>query len=62
MQTRPPARVPVVVILGFGYGDGEAIFGLVPINTEDNAFHVLLALAGFGAFAATPVEPVPTTV
>jgi Domain of unknown function (DUF4383) len=52
----------VVAILGFIVGDGEAIAGLVPVNTEDNVLHVLIALAGLLAFATTPAVPPPTTV
>ena len=51
-----------VAILGFIVGDGEAIAGLVPVNTEDNILHVLIALAGLLAFASTPATPPPTTV
>ena len=51
----------VVAIWGFVIGDGEAILGLIPINTEDNILHALIALAGFGAYAATPAQPAPTT-
>jgi hypothetical protein len=52
----------VVAIWGFVIGDGEAILGVVPINTEDNVLHALIAVASFGAYAATPAEPAPTTV
>ncbi|MBA2343294.1 MAG: DUF4383 domain-containing protein [Thermoleophilaceae bacterium] len=51
----------LVTIIGFVYGDGEAIFGLIPINTEDNAFHLLLGVAGLAAGAASPEAPAPTT-
>lgn len=49
----------VVTILGFVYGDGEAIFGLIPINTEDNILHLLIGVAGIAAGAASPAEPRP---
>jgi Domain of unknown function (DUF4383) len=52
----------VVAIIGFIVGDGEAIAGLVPVNTEDNVLHILIALAGLLAFASTPSVPPPTTV
>ena len=39
----------VVAIWGFALGDGGVILGLVPINTEDNLLHVLLAVAGLAA-------------
>ena len=51
----------VVAILGFIYGDGDSIFGLVPINTEDNVLHALIGVAGIGAGMATSAEPAPTT-
>jgi hypothetical protein len=44
----------LVTILGFAYGDGNAILGLIPINTEDNILHLLLAVSGLAAGAATP--------
>ena len=43
----------VVTIWGFALGDGGAILDIVPVNTEDNVLHLLIALAGFGAFAAS---------
>ena len=51
----------LVVILGFIAGDGGEILGLLPINTEDNILHILIAAAGIGAGLATPAEPAPTT-
>lgn len=51
----------VVLVLGLIEGDGGAILSLIPINTEDNILHALIALAGFAAYAATPAEPRPTT-
>ncbi len=51
----------VVTILGFAYGDGDSIFKLIPINTEDNILHLLIAIAGIGAGLATPAQPPPTT-
>jgi hypothetical protein len=52
----------VVAIIGFIVGDGGAIFDLVPVNTEDNILHLLIALAGLLAFVSTPSVPPPTTV
>jgi hypothetical protein len=43
----------VVAIWGFAIGDGHNILGFIPVNTEDNVLHLLLGLAGLGAFAAT---------
>ena len=51
----------LVAILGFIYGDGDSIFNLIPVNTEDNVLHVLIGVAGLGAGFATPAEPAPTT-
>jgi hypothetical protein len=51
----------VVTILGFLYGDGDSIFKLIPVNTEDNILHLLIGVAGLGAGFATPGEPSPTT-
>ena len=51
----------VVAILGFIYGDGDEIFDLIPVNTEDNVLHALIGVAGLGAGMATPSEPAPTT-
>jgi hypothetical protein len=47
----------VVTIWGFALGDGEVILDLVPVNTEDNVLHLLLALAGFAAAAASSTQP-----
>jgi hypothetical protein len=52
----------VVAIVGFLMGDGEVILGLLPVNTEDNVLHLLIALAGIGAGMASPSAPPPTTV
>ncbi len=55
------AAYVVVTILGFVYGDGDSIFKLIPVNTEDNILHLLIAVAGIGAGLATPAQPAPTT-
>lgn len=44
----------IVAIWGFIIGDGDSILGFIPVNTEDNVLHLLLGLAGIGAYAATP--------
>lgn len=51
----------VVVVLGFIVGDGGEILNLIPINTEDNILHILLAATGIGAGLATPAARAPTT-
>jgi len=40
-----------VTIWGFAVGDGGEILGLIPINTEDNVLHLLIAVAGLAAYA-----------
>ena len=48
----------VVAVAGFIAGDGGVLVGLIPVNTEDNLLHLLIAIAGLGAGFATPgVEP-----
>ena len=48
----------VVAVAGFIAGDGSVLLGLIPVNTEDNLLHLLIAIAGLGAGFATPgVEP-----
>jgi hypothetical protein len=44
----------LVTLLGFIAGDGEEIFNLIPVNTEDNFLHLLIGLAGIAAGLATP--------
>jgi hypothetical protein len=44
----------LVTLLGFLAGDGEEIFNLIPVNTEDNFLHLLIGLAGVGSGLATP--------
>ncbi len=48
----------VVTIWGFAIGDGEVILNVIPINTEDNVLHLLLAIAGLAAGAASSTQPV----
>ena len=51
----------LVAIWGFAVGDGGNILGFIPVNTEDNILHLLIGLAGLGAYAATPAVEKPTT-
>jgi Domain of unknown function (DUF4383) len=51
----------VVAIWGFVVGDGSQILSIIPVNTEDNVLHLVIGLAGLGAFAATPAVTKPTT-
>ena len=46
----------LVTLLGFIAGDGEEIFNLIPVNTEDNFLHLLIGLAGIAAGLATPAR------
>lgn len=50
----------LIAFLGFVAGDGEEILNLIPVNTEDNFFHLLLGVAGLGAGLATPATPAPS--
>jgi len=50
----------VIAIWGFILGNHENILGFIPVNTEDNVLHILLGVAGLGAYAATPAAPAPT--
>ena len=45
-----------VAAVGFTVGDGDSILSIVPVNTEDNILHLLLGVAGVGAWLATPAE------
>jgi hypothetical protein len=51
----------IVAIWGFVVGDGGTILSIIPVNTEDNVLHLLIGLAGLGAYAATPAVTKPTT-
>jgi Domain of unknown function (DUF4383) len=51
----------VIALLGFIAGDGDEIFNLIPVNTEDNVLHLLIGIAGVGAGLATPGTPAPST-
>ena len=44
----------LVTALGFIAGDGDEIFNVIPVNTEDNILHLLFGIAGIGAGLATP--------
>ena len=43
----------VVAIWGFIIGSGDSILSIVPVNTSDNILHLILALTGLAAGAAT---------
>jgi hypothetical protein len=46
----------VVAALGFIAGNGDEILNLIPVNTEDNVLHLLVAFAGIAAGLATPAR------
>lgn len=46
----------LVTLLGFIAGDGGEILNLIPVNTEDNFLHLLIAIAGIAAGLATPAQ------
>jgi hypothetical protein len=46
----------LVTLLGFIAGDGGEILNLIPVNTEDNFLHLLIAIAGIAAGLATPAH------
>lgn len=50
----------LVAIWGLAIGDGDAILGIVPVNTEDDILHVLIALAGLAAGFGTASTPSPS--
>jgi Domain of unknown function (DUF4383) len=43
----------VVCIWGFVAGNDGSILSIIPVNTEDNVLHLLLAAGGFAAYAAS---------
>jgi hypothetical protein len=51
-----------VAIWGFAIGSGESILGFLPVNSEDNVLHLLIALAGLFAGVLTPSTPEPSGV
>ena len=51
----------IVAIWGFIIGDGESILGFIPVNTEDNVLHALIAVAGLAAYAASAPRARATT-
>ena len=50
----------LVTGIGFALGDGHAIIGLIPVNTEDNILHLAIALLGLLAAILSPSSPAPT--
>ena len=52
----------VIAIWGFVLGDSGAILGFLPVNTEDNVLHTLIALVSLAVGLATPAVPAPSAV
>jgi Domain of unknown function (DUF4383) len=50
----------LVALVGFIAGDGDEIFNLIPVNTEDNFLHLLIGVAGLVAGLASPSTPAPS--
>jgi hypothetical protein len=50
----------VVAIWGFVIGDGQSILGFLPVNSEDNVLHLVIALAGVFAGLGTRATPPPS--
>jgi uncharacterized protein DUF4383 len=50
----------VVAIWGFIIGGGHSILTIIPVNTADNVFHLLIGVAGIAAGVATPAVADPT--
>jgi Domain of unknown function (DUF4383) len=46
----------LITVLGFVAGDGDELFNLIPVNTEDNVLHLLIGIVGLGAGLATPAS------
>ena len=46
-----------VAIWGFIIGSGDSILSIVPVNTEDNVLHLLIGIAGVGAYLASRGNP-----
>jgi hypothetical protein len=49
-----------VAIWGLVIGDGESILGFLPVNSEDNVLHLLIAVAGIWAGLGTSATPRPS--
>jgi hypothetical protein len=45
-----------IAIWGFILGDGGNLLGFIPVNIEDDVLHLLIGIAGLGAYAATPAD------
>jgi hypothetical protein len=50
-----------VAIWGFALGDGGAILSVLPVNTEDNVLHALIAVVSLAVGFGQPSVPAPST-
>jgi hypothetical protein len=50
----------LIAFLGFVAGSGDEILDLIPVNSEDNVFHLLVGVAGLGSGLATAATPAPS--
>lgn len=47
-----------IAVWGFILGTGhESLFGIIPINLEDDVLHAVIGVLGLAACLATPAEP-----
>ena len=51
-----------IAIWGLVIGSGESILGIIPINTEDDVLHLLIAFAGIFAGLGTAATPRPSGI
>src|SRR4051794_13584067 len=51
----------VVALWGFILGDGGAILSILPVNTEDNVLHAVIALVSLAVGFGGPSVPAPST-
>lgn len=56
------ALYAVVAIWGFVLGDGGVILSIIPVNTEDNVLHTVIALVSLVVGIVTPAVPAPSAV
>jgi hypothetical protein len=55
------AAYTVVAIWGFALGNGAAILSIVPVNTEDNVLHALIALVSLALGFGSASVPAPSS-
>jgi hypothetical protein len=55
------AAYTVVAIWGFALGNNEAILSILPVNTEDNLLHALIALVSVAVGFGSSRVPAPSS-